>query len=237
MIKQPALELGPRPAGHTTGVRFAVSLLLIVLPQRLKHELARRVLRWDIDPTAYIGRSLLLVDHVFMGPGASIGHRNVFRGLDEVRLGATASIGTRNWVIGIPRAAAEMFPNSPNRRPSLVMGEGALLTDAHEIDCADRVELGDYASLAGFRSQVLTHSLNLVRDRFEAHPVTIGDRSAVMSGCILQSGTRVPERCIVSAGSVVNSKLAKPLTFYRGNPAEPVRELPATLGFFQRGLR
>lgn len=217
-------------------MRLALALLMIALPQRLKHELARRVLAWDIDPTAYIGRSLVLVGHVSMGPGASIGHRNVFRAIDELRLGPRASIGTRNWVAGIPRAA-ELFPNSPNRKPSLVMGEGALLTDAHEIDCADRVELGDYASLAGYRSQVLTHSLNLVRDRFEAHPVTIGDRSAVMSGCILQSGTRVPERCIVSAGSVVNSKLARPLTFYRGNPAEPVRELPPTLGFFQRGLR
>jgi acetyltransferase-like isoleucine patch superfamily enzyme len=216
-------------------MQLALALLMIALPQRLKHELARRVLGWDVDPSAYIGRSLLLVGHVSMAPGASIGHRNVFRELDEVRLAARASIGTRNWVVGIP-PNAEMFPASPNRRPSLVMGEGAMLTEAHMIDCADRVELGDYASLAGFRSQVLTHSLNLVRDRFEAHPVTIGDRSAVMSGCILQSGTRVPERCIVSAGSVVNSKLAKPLTFYRGNPAEAVRELPPTLGFFQRGL-
>jgi hypothetical protein len=49
------------------------------------------------------------------------------------------------------------------------------------------------------------------------------------------SATRVPPRCIVSAGSVVATKLAKELTFYRGNPAEPVRLLPETLGFFHRG--
>jgi acetyltransferase-like isoleucine patch superfamily enzyme len=75
-----------------------------------------------------------------------------------------------------------------------------------------------------------------VRDRFECSPVEIGDRSAVMSGCILQSGARVPSRCIVSAGSVINTRLTKELTFYRGNPAEPVRELPENLKFFRRGL-
>jgi len=89
-----------------------------------------------------------------------------------------------------------------------------MITDAHEIDCSDRVQLGDFAAVAGFRSQILTHSLNLVKDRFETSPVEVGDRSAVMSGCILLSGTRVPRRCIVSAGSVINTKLTNELMFY-----------------------
>ena len=110
-----------------------------------------------------------------------------------------------------------------------------MITVGHEIDCSDRVELGDYASFAGFRSQILTHSLDLVRDRFVTGPVEIGDRSAVMSGCLLLSGTRVPRRCIVSAGSVVTTKLSNELTFYRGNPAQAVRSLPANLRFFRRG--
>lgn len=208
---------------------------MVVLPPSLRRELARRVLGWDIDPTAYIGRSVILVDHVSMGPRASIGPRNVIRALEELRLDEGASIATRNWIIGIPRSV-DVFPTSQDRRPSLTLGKGAMITDAHEIDCADRVVLGDHAALGGFRSQILTHSLNLVKDRFEAAPVEIGERSAVMSGCILQSGTRVPPRCIVSAGSVINTKLTAELTFYRGNPAEPVRELPETLGFFRRGL-
>jgi hypothetical protein len=51
----------------------------------------------------------------------------------------------------------------------------------------------------------------------------------------LLSGTRVPARSIVSAGSVVNTPLTEELTFYSGNPAEAVRSLPDTLGFFHRG--
>jgi acetyltransferase-like isoleucine patch superfamily enzyme len=214
-------------------MRFVWALLMIVAPSPLRRHLGRRLFGWDIHPTAHIGRSVILVKHVSMGPNATIGSRNVIRALEELRLGEGASIATRNFISGIPMPVE--VPNSPNRRPSLILGKGAMITVAHEIDCADRVELGDYASLAGFRSQILTHSLNLVRDYFETGPVEIGTRSAVMSGCILQSGTRVPPRCIVSAGSVITTKLTKELTFYRGNPAEAVRELPPNLAYFRRG--
>lgn len=207
---------------------------MIVLPSSLRRLLALRVLGWDIHPSAYIGRSVILADHVSMGPRATIGPRNVIRALEELRLGEDASIATRNWIIGIPRSI-DVFRTSPDRRPSLILGKSAMITDAHEIDCADRVELRDYATLAGFRSQILTHSLNLVGDWLEATPVEIGERSAVMSGCILLRGTRVPSRCIVSPGSVITTRLNKELALYRGNPAEVVQELPDDLAYFRRG--
>ncbi len=215
-------------------MRFLGAVLMMWLPSRLKRGVARRLLGWDIHPTAYLGRSVVIVGHLSMGPGATIGPRNVIRGLDELRLGEGASIATRNHIAGWPKASPA-FPHSPERRPSLILGDHALISDNHDIDCADRVELGAHAALAGFRCQVLTHSLNLVRDRQEARPVEIGHHAAVMAGCILQSGTRVSPRSIVSAGSVVTTALTDELTFYRGNPAEAVRELPETLQFFLRG--
>jgi acetyltransferase-like isoleucine patch superfamily enzyme len=207
---------------------------MIVLPSSLRRLVGRRLLGWDIHPSAHIGRSVILADHVSMGPRATIGPRNVIRALEELRLGEGASIATRNWIIGIPRSI-DLFPSSPHRRPSLILGKDALITDAHEIDCADRVELRDYAALAGFRSQILTHSLNLVGHWLEARPVEIGERSAVMTGCILLNGTRVPSRCIVSPGSVITTRLNTELALYRGNPAEAVQELPPDLGYFRRG--
>ena len=81
-----------------------------------------------------------------------------------------------------------------------------MITMAHELDCADRVSIGDTLACR-VPLQILTHSLNLVRDRQETGPVEIGDHAAVMSGCILQSGTQVPSRSIISAGSVVTTKL------------------------------
>jgi acetyltransferase-like isoleucine patch superfamily enzyme len=211
---------------------------MVVLPSRLKLHLGRWLLGWDVDPTAYIGRSVVLVRHLSMGPGSSIGPLNVIKDLEELRLAEGASIGSRNWIVGVPRAeapAVDPFPHSPNRRPSLTMGKYAMLTVAHEIDCSDRVDIGDYSGLAGFRCTVLTHSLNLMRDRFATAPVVIGHHTAVMSGSTLLNGARIPSRCVISAHSVVNTPLSQELTFYSGNPAEAVRSLPENLGYFHRG--
>jgi acetyltransferase-like isoleucine patch superfamily enzyme len=211
---------------------------MVVLPSRFKLHLGRWLFGWDVDPTAYIGRSVVLVGHLSMGPGASIGPLNVIKDLEELRLEEGASIGSRNWIAGFPRAAAtadDPFPHSPKRRPSLTMGKYAMITVAHEIDCSDRVEIGDYSGLAGFRCTVLTHSLNLMRDRFATAPVVIGHHTAVMSGSTLLNGARIPSRCVISAHSVVNTPLSEELTFYSGNPAEAVRSLPENLGYFHRG--
>jgi acetyltransferase-like isoleucine patch superfamily enzyme len=207
---------------------------MIVLPSSLKRHIGRLLFGWDIDRTAYIGRSVILVRHLSMGPGSSIGPLNVIRDLEELRLGEGASIATRNWISGWP-LASDVFTHSPDRNPSLVMGKHAMITVAHDIDCSDRVELEDYATIAGFRCTIMTHSLNLVLDRFETGPVLLGSRSAVMSGCTLLSGTRVPDRSIISAGSVITTKLTEGLTLYRGNPAEPIRSLPESLRVFHRG--
>ncbi len=213
-------------------MRRVLALLLIFLPQRLKHEVANRLLGWDIHPTAHIGRSLVLVGKVTMGPGAQIGPLNVIRDLDELRMAEGANISSRNWIIGVPSSSG-LYPD-PKRDPSLVMGEYAIITTGHELDVTDRIEMGKQAAIAGFRSAILTHNLNLVNDRFGSSKVTLGDYGVLMSGCTLQSGTNVPARSIISAGSVVATKLKAELTLYRGNPAEPVRELPERLAFFHR---
>jgi acetyltransferase-like isoleucine patch superfamily enzyme len=70
---------------------------------------------------------------------------------------------------------------------------------------------------------VLTHSIDLMRDKYVTGPVVLG------------AYARVPARSIVSAGSVVTTKLTQELTLYRGNPAEPVRPLSENLRFLRRG--
>lgn len=214
--------------------RLLWALCTIALPWPLKRHLAKMLFGWEIHPTAYIGRSVILVRHLRMEAGASIGPFNVIKDVEEVRMAEGASIASRNWITGFP-LSAEPFPHSPGREPVLVMGKYSMITVAHEIDCSDRVELGDYAAIAGFGCAVLTHSLDLVRDRFITGPVSLGHHSAVMSGCTLLNGTTVPSRSFVSAGSVVNTKLRNELTFYGGNPAEPLRQLPESLRLFDRG--
>ena len=214
-------------------MRRLLALLLAVLPSSLKRRVGAIFFDWEIDPSAYIGPSLILVPKLRMGPNSSIGPFNVIRGIEELRLEEGARIAERNWVSGFP-LGFELFKHSPNRQPALFLGKHAEITIGHKIDCSDRVELLDHAAVAGFQTTILTHSLDLVRDRHVTRPVVVGLHSAVMTDCILLSGTQVPDYCIVSAGSVVNTKLTDTYTFYSGNPAKAVRELPETLGYFRR---
>jgi acetyltransferase-like isoleucine patch superfamily enzyme len=216
-----------------TRMRRLLALLIVVLPSSLRRWVGRVALGWDIHPTAYIGPSVLLVSKLKMGPGASIGPLNVIRGIEELRLDEGARIAERNWVSGW-RLGFDAFEHAPNRYPALILGRHAEITVGHKIDCSDRVELRDHAAVAGFQTTILTHSLDLVRDRHVTRPVEIGEHSAVMTDCILMSGTRIPAYCIVSAGAVVNTKLTEEYTFYSGNPARAERTLPQTLGFFRR---
>ena len=213
-------------------MRLAFAYVFAFLPMPLKRLVARWVYRWDIHPTAYIGPSVLTVRHLSMGAGASIGGRNTITNVNEVRLGEGATIGSGNMVKGWWD-----HPTQPlaDRNPSLLLGDHAQIASYHYIDCVDTLELGRYAVIAGFRSTVLTHSIDLVRDKYVVGPIVLGEYAVVMSGCMLLAGTRVPPRSIVSAGSVVDTKLSGELTLYRGNPAVAVRELSERLGYFQRG--
>ena len=214
-------------------MRRLLILALVMLPQGLKHWVARRLLGWDIHPTAHIGRSVIDVRHVTMGPESMIGPFNVIRALDRLVLGQGANIASRNWVVGVPVDSA-IYVKATERDPSLILGDYAMVTVGHDIDCADRVELAEHAVIAGFRSSVLTHSLNFVNDRFYTGTITLGPYAVLLSNCTMLTGTHIPARSIVSAGSVVTTRLTTEQTFYRGNPAEAIRELPSNLRFYQR---
>ena len=213
-------------------MRLAFAYVFAFVPMSLKRIIARRIYHWDIHPSAYIGPSVLTVRKVRMGPGASIGGRNVITNLDELRMDEGATIGSGNMIKGWWDHPDQKLPE---RNPSVYLAEHAQIASYHYIDCVDSLELGRHAAIAGFRSTVLTHTIDLVRDRYVAGSVVLGDHAVAMSGCLLSAGSRIPARSVVGAGSVVSTKLTEELTFYRGNPAEAVRSLPERLAFFHRG--
>lgn len=213
-------------------MRLLFAYVFAFLPMPCKRIVARYVYRWDIHRTAYIGPSVLTVRSMSMGPGASIGGRNVITNIDELHLGEGATIGSGNMIKGWWDHPTQTLPE---RNPSVYLAEHAQIASYHYIDCVDSLELGRHAAIAGFRSTVLTHTIDLVRDRYVAGSVVLGDYAVAMSGCLLSAGSRIPARSVVGAGSVVATKLTEELTFYRGNPAEAVRPLPERLAFFHRG--
>lgn len=213
--------------------RFLVAAFLSLLPPKLHRALGCRLLGWDVAPGVYIGHSIIAAKRVVMAPGSAIGSLNMIKGLEELNLAEGAAIGFWNWISG-PSLESGEFPHSPKRRPALVMGVYSAILQRHIVDCSDTVTFGDYATLGGYRSTLLTHSVNLVKNKRFAAPVTIGERSAIMTNCLIMAGVRIAPRCVVSAGSVVTMPLTGELMFYRGNPAEPVRPLDPDYKFFNR---
>jgi serine acetyltransferase len=219
------------PAGSP--VRFALAVLAAVLPSSARLWVGRHLLGWDVHPTASIGPTVIAARTVTIGPRSRIGSFNLIKGLEELTMGEEAQIGFFNWISGAPLSSG-LFPGSPKRHPALRMGNGAAVTGRHLIDCTDSVTIGDFATISGWRTSIFTHSVNLVSNRQKATPVRIGERAAVLTNSLLLSGTRVPARTIISAGSVVNTVLTEELALYSGNPAVKIRDLPADLGYFVR---
>lgn len=225
--------MSPIACRRVTTPRIALAFLLVLLPGRLRHILARRLLGWEVHPTARIGRSVVVADEVYVGPNAAIGSGNVIKGLAELRLDEGAVIGSLNWISGPPLSSG-LFPHSPRRHPALLMRGGAAITARHIIDCSDTVTFEKLAILSGIRSTIFTHSVNLVRNQQRTGRVTIGERSAVLTNSLVLAGTAVAPRSIVSAGSVITTPLVKEHVIYRGNPAVEIRDLPEDLAFFRR---
>ena len=123
------------------------------------------------------------------------------------------------------------------RHPALIMGRGALISSLHMIDACDEIRMGEFADFGGFGSQILTHSLDLVKMRQSTTPVTIGHHVMIGTSVVLLPGTDIPECSIVAAGSVVSANSThESHHLYSGVPAQAERRLSPRIKFFHHAV-
>jgi acetyltransferase-like isoleucine patch superfamily enzyme len=146
-------------------------------------------------------------------------------------LGPNALIGKGNWITAHPRGDSS-FDDS--RVPELVLERDAAITAQHAIDCTDRIHIGQFATLAGWRSQVITHAVDVRANRQSCCPISIGEYSFVGTRVILLPGASVAPRSVVAAGAVVASVLEDELVTYGGVPARRVGSLTGDELYFSR---
>jgi hypothetical protein len=211
-----------------------LNLIVCLLPWVLRKPVLKAVYGYVIGDGARIGWAYVFPRRLVMGPGARVGHLTVAIGLEELRLGEKASIGRLNWISGFPKGAGRHFASEPDRDPRLVVGEHAAITNRHLIDCSNRVEIGRFATFAGFRSQILTHSIDLKENRQATAPVRIGEYCFVGTGCLVLKGAVLPDRSVLAAGSVLTSPELKPDSLYAGVPAQWKKEISAQAAYFIR---
>jgi acetyltransferase-like isoleucine patch superfamily enzyme len=215
-------------------MRLLLRALLVLVPWRLRRSLLARWFGYQLDPTSHIGLSWVYPRHLVLAAHSSIGHLTVCVHLDKVELKEHATIGRGNWITGFPTTDRSHFAHDAGRRAELIVGEHAAITNRHLIDCTSAVEIGAFSTVAGFASQILTHSIDLERNRQESRPVTVGSYCFIGTNCVLLGGAVLPEKSVLGAKSLLNRAFDEPQSLYAGSPARLLKSLPPDYAYFHR---
>lgn len=207
--------------------------LISLLPWFLKRKALIRLYDYDLHEKSFIGISFVFPKQLSMKEGARIGNFNVVKGLDKLSMDDSSVISTFNWIFSHPKSDDKFFLGFPDRKAELELCEHSAITSRHLIDCTDKVRIGRFTTVAGFRTQILTHSIDLAKNVQACKPITIGDYCFVGTGSILLSGNRITDKVVVGGGSVVSSDLMKPLSLYGGQPARHIKDI-VDEGYFVR---
>ncbi|MHB8210565.1 MAG: acyltransferase [Acidithiobacillus sp.] len=214
-----------------------LAIVICFCPQTVKRFLWRRIFGFDIHPSARIGFSLVTPDSLVMRQNAKIGHFNVIKGVSEIILDCSASIGNLNWVSGFEKnTSSGHFTDQYDRSPRLLVGEHSSITSRHLIDCTDTVSIGKFATIAGFRSQILTHSISIAESRQRSGTVMIGDYTFVGTGSIILPGSFLPSFSVLGAGSMLNKNYTEEYKLYGGVPARPLKSINGDSAYFTRKI-
>jgi acetyltransferase-like isoleucine patch superfamily enzyme len=215
-------------------MKTCLRLLLVILPWPLRRWFLTRFLGYQIHPTARIGWAWVFPERLIMEEHSRIGHLTVCKGLELLQLGAHSSIGRLNWITGFPRGDTSFFGYQVDRNPKLELGSHSAIGNRHLIDCTASVTFGSFCNLAGFRSQILTHSIDIKECRQSSAPATIGNYCFVGTDTVILGGSNIPSYCVVGAKSLVNKKLDEELMLYGGVPVKPLRKLSMDYKYFSR---
>ena len=170
-----------------------------------------------------------------MGAESKITDLCMIINLDEVFMGESSTINRGNWITGFPSGSdSKHFAHQPERVSKLVIGAHSAITKNHHIDCTNRIEIGAFTTIAGYRSQFLTHSIDLDNCRQHSAPITIGDYCFVGSDVLVLGGSRIPSRCVLGAKSLLKSAFTEEGFLYAGVPAIKKSKISNDAKYFTR---
>ena len=187
-------------------LRKIIAILSFLTPWQIRRLVLEKIMGYKIHPTSRIGISWIFPEHLIMEAHSKIGHFSVCKNIKTLFLKESSSIGKANWITGYPAGRRPHFKEQSTRKPQLILGEHSAITNWHLIDCTNSVTIGKYSTIAGFRSQILTHSIDLENCRQWSEPVMIG------SFCFIGTNSVILEcdycKCSL-VGSEYNSEPAR----------------------------
>ncbi len=210
-------------------------ILTCLLPWKLRRLVLNRFFDFEIHPTARIGLAWVFPSKLKMAAGTRIDHFTIAIHLDLIELGENSTIGRRNWITGFTTKSDSLhFRHQLDRRAELVMGKSSDITKNHHIDCTSSISIGDFVTVAGYQSQLLTHSIDIVMNRQDSAPILIGDYAFIGTNVVILGGAVLPARSVLGAKSLLNKKFTDEYTLYGGVPAKAISSIPADSGYFHR---
>ena len=210
-------------------------ITITALPWPLKRLLLQRLFGYQLDPSARIGLAWVYPRRLRMAAGSRIDALTVAINLDLLELGEMASIGRGNWITGFPSGTDSLhFTHQPDRCGELLLGDHAAITKNHHIDCTNRVTIGPFTTIAGYHSQLLSHSIDLQHNRQHSEPISIGAYCFVGSNCVILGGSVLPDQCVLGALSLLNKPLSETRCLYGGQPARRLKPIDPNAAYFSR---
>ena len=215
-------------------MKTLLGFLSLLLPWGLRRSLLEKHFGYSIHPSSRIGLAWIFPRRLVMEEGSRIGHLTLCKNIDLLHVGAHAIIGQLNWITGFPSGPSRHFTHQPDRRPELIVERHAGISSRHLIDCTARIRIGAFATIGGFRSQLLTHSIDFAAGRQTAEPIDIGEYCFTGTNSVVLGGSILPHHSVLGAQSLLNKKWDEPYRLYAGVPAKPVKELSPEMEYFCR---
>ncbi len=215
--------------------KLFVNLVVLCMPWRLRRTVLIKFYKYEIDTSARIGFSWIYPRTLKMDAYSQIGHLNVAVNLDAMLMEEHSRIGRRNWITGFPFIPTPRhFKHVINRQPRFRMGAHSAITKNHHIDCTDEFSVGRFTTIAGYFSQFLTHSIDVVQNRQSCQPIVIGDYCFVGTNVVVLGGATLPDHSVLGAKSLLNKVFSDQFYLYAGVPAQAITPLPEDSGYFKR---
>ena len=214
-----------------------VKVITFLLPWRLKRFLLIRFFKYEIHPSAKIGYSWIYPRKLIMNSNSKIGNLNIAVHLDLISIGKYSSISRGNWITGFPsKTNSKHFSHQTERESKLLIGEHSAITKNHHIDCTSTITIGNFVTIAGYNSQLLTHSINILENRQDSSPIIIGDYCFVSTNVVVLGGAHLPSYSVLGAKAMLNKKMNQEYCLYGGIPAKFISEIPKTAKYFNRSI-
>lgn len=212
-----------------------LKIFTFLLPWPLRRLALQSWFGYKIHPKARIGLSWIFPQKLIMDEGAKIEMFTIAIHLDKIEMKYKSKIGRGNWITGFPTNTNSLhFKNQEGRRSELIMGECSAITKNHHIDCTNLIQIGRFTTIAGYQTQLLTHSIDILKSCQDSEPILIGDYTFIGTNTTILGGAILPDYSVLGAKSLLNKPYSQKWMLYGGVPAKPLRELPKDAKYFHR---